>query len=442
MSADLNGVAVLLPQIGHDLGTSSESIGAIVSVAALAFAAPLILVGRVADRVGARRLLLVGVVLFAASATVCAVADSFGVLLVGRALQGVASACAFTTSLAVIDAMFPADRRAFAVGLWGAAAGVGGAIGPLLAGGLAAVWSWRAFFAVNIPFGVFSFVCLLAFVPRSTADRGRDLDLGRLVTLTAAVALVVGGLQNAAPNGWGAAGTIIPLVAGAGLGAVLAMRRRAKGPLVPTRVTRPMPFRVGTWVATAENWGAGVVLVLVPPALQAARDVGVLQTGLLFLSFSVASALTGAASGFLVRTLGARTVLRVGLAVLAVGLAALALLGPAAALGPLLVALAFAGAGNGVVYSVATSYALTDTAVKDAGEASGVLTMARLLGLTLAIALSSSLVVWVDGLDLGFAWAGLRVALALGAVVVAVGTVPLWRGERQAVAASVASAHD
>jgi len=167
-----------------------------------------------------------------------------------------------------------------------------------------------------------------------------------------------------------------------------------------------------------------------------------LQTGLLFLSFSIASALTGAASGFLVRTLGARTVMGAGLAVLAVGLAGLALLGPEASLGPLLVVLALAGAGNGVVYSVSTSYALTDTAVEDAGEASGVLTMARLLGLTLAIALSSSLVVWVDGIDLGFAWAGLRIALVLGALVVAVGAIPLARRPRTAATASVASVHD
>ena len=102
---------MLLPQLGDDLGASAGALGAVVSVAALGFAAPLILVGRVSDRVGARRLLLFGVVLFAVSATVCAVADDFSVLLVGPALQGIASACCFTTSLAVIDVIFDADRR-------------------------------------------------------------------------------------------------------------------------------------------------------------------------------------------------------------------------------------------------------------------------------------------------------------------------------------------
>ncbi len=104
LSVDMNGVVVLLPTIAKDLNVTPEVAGAIVTAASLAFAAPLLLIGRIADRVGARPVLLIGVVGFAIASAICAWSETFGVMMVGRSLQGIASACCFTTSLAV-------DRR-------------------------------------------------------------------------------------------------------------------------------------------------------------------------------------------------------------------------------------------------------------------------------------------------------------------------------------------
>ena len=190
-------------------------------------------------------------------------------------------------------------------------------------------------------------------------------------------------------------------------------------------MTRPASFRFGTWVATTSNWGSAVALVLVPASLQAVRHASVLETGALFLSFSIAYAITGGFSGPLIRALGVGSALLLGIAVFAAGLALLAIVGPAASTGALLAALAVAGAGNGILYSGSTTYALVDTQAADAGEASGLLTMLRLLGLTLGVALSTSLVLWVDGMGLGIGSAGLRVALGLAAVIVAAGAIPL-----------------
>ena len=371
--------------------------------------------------------------LFAASATLCAVAGDFSVLLVGRALQGIASACCFTTSLAVIDVIFDSDRRVLAVGLWGAAGGLGSAIGPLLAGGLSAAWSWRGFFAVNIPFGVVSFVLLATLVPPLPSNRRLPVDVVRLGALTVAVALTVGGLQHAAPGGWGSAGTLVPLALGVGIGAVLVAHGRGREPLVPKAVTDTASFRVGTWVATASNWGSGVILVLVPAALQVVRHATVLETGALFLGFSVPYAIAGAVSGPISRRLGPRTAMATGLVTTAAGLGLLALVGLDAAVVALLVALAIAGAGTGIVYSVSTSYTIGDTRPADAGEASALLTMLRLLGLTLSVALSTSLAIWVDGLGLGVGSAGLRVALALAAVVTLAGVLPMMVRSRSSV---------
>ena len=121
LSVDMNGVVVLLPTIGHDLGVSAATASAIVTCASL---------------------LLFGVVGFGVASALCAVSDTFALMMIGRCLQGVASACCFTTSLAAIDAMFVGEQQPLAVGIWGALGGIGGACGPLVASLLASVWSW------------------------------------------------------------------------------------------------------------------------------------------------------------------------------------------------------------------------------------------------------------------------------------------------------------
>src|SRR5262245_7104187 len=143
LSVDMNGVVVLLPTIGADLGVTPDVAGAIVSVASLAFAAPLLLIGRISDRVGARPVLLIGVIGFAIASALCAWSETFPVMMLGRTLQGVASACCFTTSLAAIDALFEGDdSQPMAIGIWGALGGIGGASGPLVASLLNEAFSW------------------------------------------------------------------------------------------------------------------------------------------------------------------------------------------------------------------------------------------------------------------------------------------------------------
>ena len=110
VSIDLNGIVVLLPQIGSDLGASADEVGSIVTVASITSCAPLLLVGRVATRVGSRRLLLFGIALLWIAAVICTFTESFSLMMFGRALEGLGAACCFTTSLAVIDYLFDSKK--------------------------------------------------------------------------------------------------------------------------------------------------------------------------------------------------------------------------------------------------------------------------------------------------------------------------------------------
>lgn len=418
LSVDVNGVVVLLPDVGRDLGVSAATAGAIVTVASLAYAAPLLAVGRLAARLGARPLLLGGIAGFWVASAVCAFATSFPMLVAGRVLQGVASAFAMTTSLMAVDAIFDDRRRPVAIGLWGAFGGVGGAAAPIVASVIGAAAGWRWFFGINLVLLSVALVALAVLVPRLPADPARSLPVGRLAALVAGLTLVVAGIQHATAGGWASAGTVVPVVLGVVALGVAWLIRRPADPIVPTAVTGSGSFRLGTLEATLSNWGSGVVMVLVPLALQEERGLDVLATGVVFLAFSALFALGGALSGPVVNRVGGPLALAAPTVVFVAGMVLLAVAGSQGPLWLVVLGLGVAGLGNGVVYSASTTVALSGVATGDTGEATATLGMLRVIGLALAVAVSTSM---VTSLDASGGSVGLRLALVVGAIVTAAG---------------------
>jgi len=421
LSVDMNGVVVLLGDIGSDLNVTTNTAGAMVTVASIAFAAPLLLIGRAADRFGSRPLLLWGVALFWVSSAVCAFTGSFELMMAGRILQGIASACCFTTSLAAINAIFDRKRQPVAIGIWGAIGGVGGAIGPLVAAVIASVWSWRAFFGVNLVILAVAFVALLFLVPKLPRDATRSLPIFLLVVLMVGIAGTIGGIQHVSTGGWLSFKSLVPIIVGSAAFVLVWFLRNPDDPLVIKSVSTNLPFRVGTAVATMSNWGSGVVMVLVPIALQSIRGSSVSEMGWIFLGFSAPFAVGGALSGPWVNKLGRRSALAVGSLLLTTGTMVLVVSGVKGSVAVVILGLAIAGFGNGVVYAAATSVALVDIDSKNAGEASAVLSMVRVAALALAVAVSTSVMSDFDGPS---GQAGLRVVLFVSAVITAVG-IPL-----------------
>jgi DHA2 family multidrug resistance protein-like MFS transporter len=210
------------------------------------------------------------------------------------------------------------------------------------------------------------------------------------------------------------------------------LRVRGREPLLADRVTHQPAFRLGTATATLSNWGSGVVIVLVPTALEVVRGVSVLEAGILFLGFSIPFALGGLLSGFMIRSLGAPRTLAISSVVMAAGMVAMAIVGVDGALAPVIITLGVVGVGNGVVYSAATSYALIDIETDDAAEASAGLSAARVLAFAVAIAVSTSMMTTIDDDVASNSW-GLRVALLVGAAITGVGW---WLARRAPVAAA------
>jgi len=418
LSVDVNGVVVLLPSLGSDLGVSAATAGAIVTVASLAYAAPLLAVGRLAGRWGPRPLLLGGVAGFWVASAMCAFATSFPMMIAGRALQGIASAFAMTTSLMAVDAMFDDRRRPVAIGLWGAMGGVGGAAAPIIASVIGATLGWRWFFGINLLLLSIALVALAVLIPPLPRDRSRSIPVPRLATVIAGITLVVAGIQHATAGGWTAIGTVAPVALGLALLGVAWLIRRPSDPVVPAAVTSLVNFRLGTTEATLSNWGSGVVMVLVPLTLQEERGLSVLGTGLVFLAFSITFAIGGAVSGPIVNRVGGPTALALPTVVFVAGMLVLAVTGAQGPLWLIGLGLAIAGIGNGVVYSASTTVALTGVQATDTGEATATLGMLRVIGLALAVAVSTSI---VTAFDTASGSNGLRLSLLLAALITAAG---------------------
>ena len=197
-------VNVALPSIQRGLHFSPASLQWIVNAYTLAFGGFLMLGGRAADLVGRRRLFLIGIVLFSAASLMNGLAGSAGILVAGRAVQGLGGALVTPAALSVLTTTFAEGReRTAALGVWSAIAVGGGAVGLLLGGMLTSLLSWQWIFFVNVPVGVVAIALALRFVPESRGENVRGgVDIAGAVSVTGGLVVLVYALVNAQTAGW------------------------------------------------------------------------------------------------------------------------------------------------------------------------------------------------------------------------------------------------
>ena len=415
---DATIVAIALPAIQRTLHVATADLQWIVSAYTLAFAGFLVLAGRLADLHGRRRVFMAGLALFAGASLACGLSRSLGVLVAARALQGLGAAAVAPAALAAITAAVPdgAERRR-ALGVWTAAAAGGGASGWLLGGVITEQAGWPWVFLVNVPIGAAAVALAPLLVPETRArEEGRRLDVAGAATLTTGLALVVLGLTRAQ-----IAGVRSPLAAGGvAVGALLLalfarIEARAADPLLPASLLRADGLAGANLAAAALTASTTPPLLLCVLALQGAQGRSALETGALFAPFNVA-VISGSLLGpRVVRALGTRTAMALGLGGIAAGvLGMLASGGPGAAPAALVPAFVLMGVSLGCA-SVASTTAGTAAAGRAReGVASALLNTAAQVGTALGVAVLLS-VAAAAGSPAAFAGA-IAVALAGAAV--------------------------
>jgi EmrB/QacA subfamily drug resistance transporter len=393
---DTTIVNVALPSIRADLGFSQTSLVWVVNAYMLAFGGFLLLGGRLGDLYGHRRLFLLGIILFTLASLMCGVANSQGLLIGARAIQGLGGAVVSAVALSLIMNLFtePAER-AKAMGFFGFVMAGGGSIGVLLGGVLTDAFDWHWIFLVNLPIGAAVFaLCLVLLPPSHGAAGAMRLDIAGAVAVTLSLMLAVYAVVNGNEAGWISSQTIGLLAAAAALLALfLGIEARVRSPLMPLGIFRLR--NVATANVVGVLWAAAMFAWFFISALYLQLVLGYspLQVGLAFLPANlIMAAFSLGLSAKLVMRFGIRLPLAAGLLLAAIGLALFALApvdGIFAA--HVLPGMILLGLGAGMAFNPVLLAAMSDVAPSESGLASGVVNTSFMMGGALGLAVLASL---------------------------------------------------
>ena len=395
---DSNGLTVALPTIGRALQASTTDLQWTVNAYMLAFAAPAVAAGRLADIFGRRRAVIVGTVVFAAGSALCGLAQDIWWLVAARVVQGAGASAFFAASLSVVSNAFPPEERGTGIGAWAAVGTVGLAVGPLAGGFLTDAFSWRWFFLVNIPIASLA-VFLTAATVRESRDEAaqRHVDLLGLSTVTVGLTALVLGLQQSDTLGWGSPLVIVSMALGALLLALFAVvEPRLRDPLIELALFGERAYLGANAVGFAQNFGFGALMFFVTLYLQYVLDYSPLQTGAIFLAFMLTVAVSNWLAGRLEGAIGARYSMAGGMVLAATAFLLLALVRADSGLAIVVAALAIAGVGLAIAYTVSTTSGMSAIPEAKAGAASGIMSMVRLMGAVFGVAVPGA---WFNTLE-------------------------------------------
>jgi EmrB/QacA subfamily drug resistance transporter len=392
---DASIVNVALPSIGGDLHFSQDDLSWVINAYTLTFGGFLLLGGRLADLLGRRRLFMIGLTLFAVASFAGGIAQSAGWLVAARAVQGLGAALLSPAALSLLTTIFAEGKeRNTALGVWGAVAGSGGAVGVLLGGMLTewAGWEWVLF--VNVPITAVAVLLSPRLLPESRNEGERHFDIAGAITITAGLSLLVYALVDANNAGWASTQTLgLGAIALALIAAFVLIELRTKAPLVPF----PGIFRLRT--ITGINITALFIAMslfsmffFVSLYMQQVLGYDALKAGLSYLPLAGGIIVSAGLASGLVTRFGFKPVLVTGLLLTAAGLVWFAQVSPNGTyvndiLGPSLLS-AF---GLGFAFVPMTIAAVAGVRQDEAGLASGLINTSQQVGGALGLAILATI---------------------------------------------------
>ena len=398
---DVSVVNVALPSIKHDLHFSQESLQWVITAYSILFGGMLLLGGRLADLLGRRRLFMAGVAVFTVGSLLSGLAWSEDALIATRALQGLGGALLAPAALSIVVTTFREGReRNIALGVWGAASGIGGAVGVLLGGVLTSDLDWSWIFFVNLPVGV----AVLAVSPWLLSESRaalvhRHYDVSGATSITAGLMVLVYAITRGSEHGWSNAATIgLLAAAGALIVAFVGIEARSAAPLLPLRIfrLRTLSAANATMLVTgAATFGQFFLLTLY---MQEVLRYSAIETGVAFIALAVTIVAVSNLGQALTTRLGARPVLSAGLLLTAAGGALYAQM-PADGhyFWDVFPALLVSGIGLAFSFVPVTIASLTGVQPADAGVASGLINTSRQIGGSIGLAAVTTIAATATG---------------------------------------------
>ncbi|MEP9384355.1 DHA2 family efflux MFS transporter permease subunit [Nocardioides sp. KR10-350] len=377
-----------LPVIRADLHASVGQLSWFVNAYTLAFATFMLPAATLGDRLGRRRVMLAGVLVFTGASIASALSTTAGALITARAVQGLGAAAIMPLSLTLLAASVPERMRPAAIGIWGGVSGLGVALGPVIGGAVVDGVSWEAIFWLNVPVAVVAVPLLLIAVRESRGAWQRLDPLGTLL-LGGAVFLGVWGIVHGNDDGWTSAGVVGPLVAAAVLlPAYVVHARRRSDAVLPLRLFRSRGFTVANVVSLMFTIGMFGTVFLMSQYLQVVQGYSPLGAGLRTLPWTAAPMVVAPIAGVVAGRVGVRRPLLLGLVLQTASLVWFAYLTEAAAAYSHFVpALLLAGVGMGLTFAPSSTAVLQGLPEGDFATASSANSTLREFGTALGVAL-------------------------------------------------------
>lgn len=404
-------LAVALPYLSRDLGSSTSAQQWFSNAYALVFAGLLFTTSTLADRYGRKRMLQTGLVIFGAvSLYVWLFVASSGELIVARGLLGLGASMIMPVTLSILTSVFPREERTRAVGIWAAVSGAGSSVGPVLAGLLIQYYSWESVFAINVPVVIVAVIAGIWFVPSRTggAEGNGGLDIVGSALSTVGITLVVYALVEAQYVGWTAPRTLLMTLGGLVLLALFVRwETRIKDPMLDVRLFRNPAFATSAVALTLVFFAMIGVFFSLSQTLQLIYGYQPLTASVSMLPMSVMMMLVAPQISKIVGRFGPRATISSGLVLAALGMAGLSTLQVDSSYWHLLVPLSVTSLGMSLAMAPATDQLMANVPRHRAGMGSATNDVTREVGASLGVAVLGSVLSSTYASYLGPALTGL-----------------------------------
>ena len=375
------------------LGASQSQLEWAINSYTLVFAGLLFTFGVIGDRIGRKRMLMIGLILFGIGSLLSAYSRSPDQLIFARAAMGLGGAAVMPQTLSIISNVFEPQERPRAIGIWASAVGIGFAIGPVLAGVLLAHFWWGSVFLINVPVTVAGAIAVALLVPESRNPERAGIDvLGVLLSIAGLVLVVFGIVQGGDAGSWVHPSVLGPIAGGLAVLAVFGWHEsRTRHPALDVRLFRDRRLSASVGALGLVFFGMGGVFFFTAFYLQNVRGYSALDAGLMTVPFAVGQLLLSPRSAALVRRYGPKVVGTAGMFVMAAALAGYVLLGTASPIWLLGLLFFIQGAAIGAAMPAATSAVMDVLPRERAGAGSALTNTARQVGVALGVAVLGSI---------------------------------------------------
>jgi EmrB/QacA subfamily drug resistance transporter len=388
VALDVTVVSTALTTMRAHLHASISQLEWTVNAYGLSFAVLLMTGAAIGDRLGRRRLFVVGLALFSAASAACALSPDVGWLIAARAVQGAGAAIVAPLSLSLLSAAFSADRRGSALGIYGAITGLAVVAGPVVGGAVTEGLAWQWIFWLNVPIGLAAIPFVLARIDESRGPRAR-LDVTGLVLITGAALGIVWALVRANSAGWASVEVVATLAAGILLAVIFVLwELRAREPMLPLGLFRSSSFSAGNALSLLMFASLFSAVFFMAQFLQIGLGASPLRAGLELIPWTGTVMVVSPLAGALVDRIGERPLVIAGLMMQAGGFLWVALEArTGVAYSHLVAPLVMAGVGISTALPAAQNAVVSGVDPEQIGKASGTFSMMRQLGGALGLAI-------------------------------------------------------